>query len=114
VEDFNSVVCPEKFNNIAEALGKDVTGLTVKEASQEAINALIEMAEALNIPKLKDTKFNPEDIDKLSAQAMADVCTGGNPREVTIDDIKAIYMNAYNGNILRKTVNRKRQLHSVY
>jgi alcohol dehydrogenase len=115
VEDFNSVVYPEKFANIAEALGKDVTGLTIEEASREAINALIEMAETLNIPKLKDTKFNPADIDKLSAQAMADVCTGGNPREVTINDIKALYLKAYQGNIEKRTVKRKREsLQSVY
>jgi alcohol dehydrogenase len=36
------------------------------------------MATRLNIPKLADTAFKLEDIDKLSAQAMADVCTGGN------------------------------------
>jgi alcohol dehydrogenase len=95
VEEFNSVVCPAKFKNIALALGKDVAHLSDEEASVEAINAIKEMSAALNIPKLKDTSFNPEDIDKLAEQAMADVCTGGNPREVTVEDIKALYRWAY-------------------
>jgi alcohol dehydrogenase len=95
VEEFNAVVCPAKFKNIALALGKDVAALTDEEASVEAINALKEFAALLNIPKLKDTSFDPDDIDKLAEQAMADVCTGGNPREVSIEDIKVIYRSAY-------------------
>lgn len=95
VEEYNAVVCPAKFKNIALALGRDVAHLSDEEASVEAINALKEMAASLNIPKLKDTSFNPADIDKLAEQAMADVCTGGNPREVTVEEIKAIYRSAY-------------------
>ncbi|MBC7915083.1 MAG: iron-containing alcohol dehydrogenase [Pyrinomonadaceae bacterium] len=97
VEEFNSVVCVDKFANIAAALGRNISGLSTEEARIEAITALTEMAAKLNIPKLSDTTFKIEDIDKLSAQAMADVCTGGNPRDVSIDDIKAIYKNAYYG-----------------
>ena len=97
VEDFNSTVCAEKFASIAEALGKDVKGLNSEEARIVAIKALSEMAASLNIPKLSQTKFDPADINKLAAQAMADVCTGGNPRDVTIEDIKTIYRNAFSG-----------------
>ncbi|WP_374163858.1 iron-containing alcohol dehydrogenase [Arcticibacter sp. MXS-1] len=95
VEEFNSAVCPEKFGNIAAALGVKVEGLSVEEARNAAIQALKDMAVKLRIPKLKETSFNPADLDKLAAQAMADACTGGNPREVTAEDIKAIFMNAY-------------------
>jgi alcohol dehydrogenase len=97
VEDFNSTVCAEKFASIAEALGKDVKGLNSEEARIVAIKALSEMAATLNIPKLSQTKFDPADINKLAAQAMADVRTGGNPRDVTIEDIKTIYRNAFSG-----------------
>lgn len=97
VEEFNSVVCEEKFKNIAQALGRNIEGLTVTEAKNEAIQALKEMAVKLNIPLLKDTSFNPDDVERLSVQAFADVCTGGNPREVTVADIQAIYMKAFRG-----------------
>ena len=97
VEAFNFDVCPEKFALIAQALGKDISGLSVMEAGQLAIDTLKEMAIKLKIPALKDTKFNVADIDRLSEQAMNDVCTGGNPKEVTIDDIKSIYLTAYKG-----------------
>lgn len=50
----------------------------------------------MDIPKLKDTKFNIKDIDKLSKQAHEDICSQGNPKDATIEDLKQIYINAYN------------------
>ncbi len=97
VEEFNSEVCAGKFKDIAAALGVNIEGLSVEEARQAAIKVLKDMAVKLNIPKLKETAFNPADLDRLAAQAMADACTGGNPREVTAEDIKAIFMKAYQG-----------------
>ncbi|EHQ24503.1 iron-containing alcohol dehydrogenase [Mucilaginibacter paludis] len=102
VEEFNSVVCVEKFAKIAEALGIDTTRMSDEEARRESILALADMAERLNIPKLADTPFRLQDIHKLATQAMIDVCTGGNPREVTLDDIKTIYRNAYHQMLLAK------------
>lgn len=110
VAEFNSVVCPEKFRDIAVALGKNVDGLTVEQAANEAIKAIRELAEQLNIPQLKETKFNPDDIEKLSIQAMADVCTGGNPREVKLNDIKALYLKAYMGNSKPEKQEKKKAL----
>jgi len=95
VEEFNSVVCVEKFAKIAKALGINTDHLSDEEARREAITYLAEMAVNLNIPKLSETAFKLEDINKLAAQAMLDVCTGGNPRDVSIDDIKTIYKNTY-------------------
>ena len=95
VEAFNAEVCPEKFAKVAEALGKDVKGLPVKQAAKVAIDTLFEMAKKLNIPALKDTKFNPNDIPKLAEQALRDVCTGGNPRPVTVKDLEMLYTNCY-------------------
>ena len=34
-------------------------------------------------------------IPQLAAQAINDICTGGNPREVTVEDIINIYNEAY-------------------
>ncbi len=97
VASFNLSACPEKFAQIASALGKNTIGLNTADAAQLAIDALREMAKALQIPTLKDTRFQLSDIDKLAEQAMRDVCTGGNPRTVSVDDIKQIFINAYQG-----------------
>jgi len=97
VEAFNFDSNPQKFANIAAALGKDISGLSTNDAGKLAIEALQEMAVQLKIPALRDTAFKVADADKLSAQAMNDVCTGGNPKEVTVEAIKQIYLNAYQG-----------------
>ena len=39
--------------------------------------------------------FKKEDLEKLANQAINDVCTTGNPRETTKEDILNIYKEAY-------------------
>ena len=98
VEEFNSSQCPEKFGNIAKALGKNVDGLSIEESRKVAIDAINELSVKVNIPKLNETSFKLEDVEKLAKQAMNDVCTGGNPREISLEDFKEIYQNAFQGN----------------
>lgn len=96
VMEYNLDACPAKFAQIAKAMGKDTAAAkTDSEAAQLALEAVRELSRKVGIPKLKDTSFNPKDIDKLADQAMNDVCTGGNPKAATLEDIKAIYMKAY-------------------
>jgi lactaldehyde reductase len=46
----------------------------------------------VGIPQhLADLGIFEKDIPALADQAIADVCTPGNPREVTRDDIVALY-----------------------
>ena len=45
VEAYNSSVAPEKFANIAKALGKDIAGLTPEEGAKAAIDAIKELSE---------------------------------------------------------------------
>ncbi len=99
VEAFNAEKCPAKFAKVAEALGKDITGLNEQEAAQCAVNAIMELCRKLDIPALKDTAFQVADIPKLAQQALADACTGGNPRSVTVEDLEALYLKCYNEEI---------------
>ncbi|HET7896111.1 MAG TPA: iron-containing alcohol dehydrogenase, partial [Flavisolibacter sp.] len=94
---YNASACPTRFRNIAVALGKNVEDCNEHEAAQEAVHALHELSEALHIPQLSDTAFDPYDVDKLSRHALEDICTTCNPREISVDDIKDIYLRAYNG-----------------
>ena len=50
------------------------------------------LSEDVGIPaKLSDVGVKKEDLDFLSESAFADVCTGGNPRETSVADIKKLY-----------------------
>ena len=43
---------------------------------------------------LREVNVKEEDIPALAEKAYSDVCTGGNPRETSIEDIISIYKEA--------------------
>lgn len=97
VMEFNMDACPQKFADIARALGVDTSSAkTVEEAAMMAIEKVRQISKAVGIPPLRDSAFRVEDVEKLAEQAMNDACTGANPKAVTKEDIIGIYMKAYN------------------
>lgn len=93
---FNGEVCPELFVNMGNAFGLNMNGLTEKESVEKVVEAISDLSKRLGIPQTLGEIGIPRDlIPKLAAQAINDVCTPGNPREVTVDDIINIYLEAY-------------------
>ena len=93
---FNGQECPDLFENMAKALGLDISGLTPLETVDKVVDAVKELSVKLNIPQtLKEVGIPKEMIPQLAAQAIEDVCTPGNPREVTVEDLISIYEEAY-------------------
>lgn len=92
IMEFNAPVCREKYVEIAKAMGVYRHGMTLTQASQAACDAVRELAIEVGIPQhLSEIGIYEKDIDALADQAIADVCTPGNPRKVTRDDIVALY-----------------------
>lgn len=92
VMEFNKSSSIEKFGLIAKALGGKTDGLSENEAADLAIKMVKDLSIELNIPqKMSLIGIKADDIDKLSKQAIADVCTGGNPKPVTVEDIVKLY-----------------------
>ena len=51
-----------------------------------------DLAIRVGIPQhLTDLGIKESDIPALAEQAIADVCTPGNPRDCNVDEIKALY-----------------------
>ena len=89
---FNMPTRIEKFGIIAQHMGVDTTGMTPEQAAQAAVDAVQALAIRVGIPQhLSDLGITADDIPALADQALADVCTPGNPRDVTLEDIKALY-----------------------
>ena len=85
-----------KYINIAKAMGVDTTGMTEAEGVQAAIEAVKQLSLSINIPqKLNEIGVRKEDLHTLAVDAFNDVCTGGNPRPTSIEDIEALYNKAY-------------------
>ncbi|MCW3806861.1 iron-containing alcohol dehydrogenase [Plebeiibacterium marinum] len=95
VEEFNADACGDKFRDIAEALGEDTTGMSTEEANKAAINAIKKLSSDVGIPSgLKELGVDEKDIELMSKNALLDVCAGGNPKQVTLEDTINIYKAA--------------------
>ena len=93
---FNGQVCPELFRNMGNAFGLDMENTTDEEAVQKVVDAVAELSKKLHIPQtLKEIGIPKEMLPTLAEQALHDACTPGNPREVTKEDILALYKEAY-------------------
>ncbi|EFG94979.1 lactaldehyde reductase domain protein, partial [Fusobacterium nucleatum subsp. nucleatum ATCC 23726] len=96
VMEYNMPVCIDKYGNIAKAMGVDITNMSKEEAAKAAIDAVRQLAIDVNIPQtLRELNIPKEGLPRLAKDALADVCTGGNPREVTYEDILKLYEIAY-------------------
>ena len=89
---FNAPAAKEKYVEIAKALEVYRDSMSVDDAAEAACDAVQQLALRVGIPQhLTDLGITEADIPALAEQAIADVCTPGNPREVTYDDIVALY-----------------------
>ncbi|HMR82061.1 MAG TPA: lactaldehyde reductase [Niabella sp.] len=86
-----------KYKLIAKAMGvEDACSMTDNEGVTAAINAVKSLALSVGIPqKLREIGVIEEDIPALAVAAFNDVCTGGNPRPTSIEEIEALYHKAY-------------------
>lgn len=96
---FNAPYTGEKFREIARAMGvKGVEEMSEEEYRKAAIDAVKQLSMDVGIPQtLKEIGVKEEDLDALADAAMADVCTGGNPRPCKKELVLEVYKTAYNG-----------------
>ena len=89
---FNAPAAKEKYVEIAKACNAYKDGMTVDEAVDAACTAIENLSKLVGIPQhLTELGITEDDIPALAEQAINDVCTPGNPREVTKEDIIALY-----------------------
>lgn len=99
VMEFNAPYTGEKFREIARAMGvKGVDEMSQEEYRKAAIDAVKQLKKDVNIPEtLKDINVKEEDLEALADAAMADVCTGGNPRPCCKELVLEVYKKAFYG-----------------
>lgn len=85
-----------KYVHIAKAMGVDTEGMTVEEGVCAAIDAVRKLSLSIGIPqRLREINVREEDLHQLAIDAFNDVCTGGNPRPTSVEDIEALYHKAF-------------------
>ncbi|MBP3495682.1 MAG: lactaldehyde reductase [Clostridia bacterium] len=96
VMEYNMPACEAKYCRIATAMGVDVSNMSVSEGAKAAVEAVKQLSIDLKIPQtLREINIPEEALEQLANDAFNDVCTGGNPREITEADILELYKKAY-------------------
>ncbi|MGP3778743.1 hypothetical protein ACTWKD_07865 [Halanaerobium saccharolyticum] len=96
---FNKLAKPEKVAKMGRLLGAKTEGMTVMEAADEGIMAIVDLAADLGIPgsleELDDV--DPKDFETLAKNALADASSATNPRQATVEEVIEIFESAYEG-----------------
>lgn len=96
VMEFNMSACIDKYGDIARAMGIDIKGMSKEEAAKAAVEAVRQLSKDISIPQtLREIDIKREDLPRLAKDALGDVCTGGNPKDVVLEDILGLYEIAY-------------------
>lgn len=98
VMKFNALACPEKFADIAAAMGADIRGLSQREAALKAVELVRELNTDIGIPdNLSCLGVTTTALDKLCEDTMRSGNVLVNPRKTTIQDIRKLYEDAIAG-----------------
>mgnify|MGYP001081966618 CR=1 FL=1 len=85
-----------KYLDIAKAMGVDTTGMSEAEGVKAAVEAVRQLSLSIGIPqKLHEIGVKEGDLHQLAIDAFNDVCTGGNPRPTSVEEIEALYHKAF-------------------
>lgn len=89
---YNADATGEKYREIARAMGVvGVDAMSQEEYRKAAIDAVAKLAEDVGIVCSLRGVAKEEDIHQMSVDAYNDACRPGNPKEVTVEDIEALY-----------------------
>jgi methanol:N,N-dimethyl-4-nitrosoaniline oxidoreductase len=123
VWEYNVPSSPQKFADMAQALGEDTTGLSRISAADRAIDAVIRLVKDVGIPnnfasvqpypkmrqgtgwyanRPKEIRSDAAEIDKLAQHMLNDICTPFNPRLVTMESARQILQDCIYGTMARQ------------
>ncbi|GAV23016.1 L-threonine dehydrogenase [Carboxydothermus pertinax] len=95
VQAYNLHVVPERFIDIAKAMGINVENLSAKEAGEKVLEAIKALSKEIGIPSgLKELGVKEEDIKTLSENALKDACGLTNPKQASLEEIMTIFKTA--------------------
>jgi len=98
VMKYNRPACPEKFVRIAEALGCEVKGLPLREASQLAVDTVREIYADTGLPlTLAELGVPADALPQLAKDASQSGSVLFNPRKPTLSEIEQLYHACLSG-----------------
>ena len=92
VSRFNAKVTPERFVDIAKAMGVDVTGITQAQAIEAGIAAIEALSAQVGTNQhLADLGVKEDKLAFMAQNALNDACSLTNPRQASLEEIVEIF-----------------------
>lgn len=92
VMEYNAASTGEKYRDIAKAMGvKGVDEMSIEDARKAAVDAVRTLGKDVGIPDDLKAIVKDEDVDFLAQSAYDDACRPGNPKDTSVEEIKALY-----------------------
>lgn len=93
IMDHNKEYTGERYREIALRFGiADADKMPLDQVREAAVQAVKQLGIDVGIPQnLRELGVKEEDIPQIAADAYRDVCTPGNPRETTLEEISELY-----------------------
>lgn len=98
--EFNAKKAEKEYANAARAL--KLVGNSDKELVESLVSYIGDLRESMNMPhSLKDLGISEElfneNLDELAKTSVEDPCTGTNPREISVEEMKELLISIYHG-----------------
>ena len=92
---FNIATAPERYQQVGEAMGLDLRGMSERERAKRITTELGALRQRLGIAdSLAARGVRSADIPELAHHAIKDACIVTNPRHATLADVQTIYAEA--------------------
>lgn len=92
VMEYNAPATGEKYRDIAKAMGVEgVDEMSLDDVRKAAVDAVRKLGQDVGIPADLKEIVKDEDVDFLAQSAYDDACRPGNPKDTSVEEIKALY-----------------------
>jgi len=92
VSAYNKIACPQRFADIAVAMGENIAGLAPVDAADVAIAAIRKLSKDVGIPAgLAELGVKEADFEVMATNAKKDACQFTNPRLATLQQVMGIF-----------------------
>jgi len=92
---YNKIACPQRFADIAVAMGENIAGLAPVDAADVAIAAIRKISKDVGIPAgLAELGVKEADFEVMATNAKKDACQLTNPRLANLQQVIGIFAAA--------------------
>ncbi len=92
---YNKIACPQRFADIAVAMGENIAGLAPVDGADVAIAAIRKLSKDVGIPAgLAELGVKESDFEVMAANAKKDACQLTNPRLANLQQVMGMFAAA--------------------